>query len=677
MHDSRLEDLLRGTLRAEASSMSMTLTVGVLERRLVERRHRSPGFRRWGVAAAMATLAVVGGAVVLAQLQGNLPPVAATPSPSASARAVLPEPRALLSGYPDATLRLEHGEGPATGPVDPSNSATPGASPEPVEVGRIRFGGPFVVGLACLGEGEMVVQVTSPNLLGDVPYMTAHGPCDGAPVVNEYRAPPIDPASPGDVVTVAISQGASWRLAVGERPTSTLTTPEFPPVPTTQGWNVVSDPGAYQLSAADAQGLKTGVLVTMPDEATRAGVHVQCQGAGSLTITANGASPVDVPCDPTGTTRRLEFPAAGGELLSLEATGDRSGTWVRLTVEADAELASTYPAAPPLPDGLADVPYAAPDANVLAFGTLGSSRQAILPVRGATPGRPAGDLLPVGVADEGTGARLELVSIAAGSVIRNLARFPAPSFIFDSWVDATHGQVYYALADPTKVEFRRVSIGGTDDALVATVPREGRESFTAKLAADDTVFVVDACLTGPTCTRTIMDAATGEITSADRTSDPLCTILGVADGRIVASSRPACTDDAPTSLLAIPVDGGTPRVVGEAFNPDVSGGVVVATPDGLRVAFGADEGSGFVTRVIDVDSGDVSELPASADGGPALIPHQSVVLPPGWLLLTDGYLGDFPWQKAIDRPAPVLVNLVTGERIELVNLPHWTGTWTP
>jgi hypothetical protein len=677
MHDARIEDMLRRTLQAEAGSMPMTITVGVLERRLVERRRQTRTTRRMLAAAAVAAVAILGGVVVLSQLQANLPPVAVSPSPSAvpTPAVILPEASELLSGYPTATIRLERAEGPATGPVDPPDGAAPGASPAPVEVGRVRFGGPFVVGLACLGEGEMVVQVTSPNLLGEVPYTTAFGPCDGTPVIHEYMAAPVDPTSSGDVVKVAVSPGTSWRLAVGELPASAIAPPEFAPIAMTPGWNLIVVGSPVQLSATAPHGPRTGAYVNVPDEATRIAIIVQCHGSGSLIVTVNDASPADVACDPSGTTRRLEFPAAGGEPLSLAAAGDRAGLWVNLIVEANAEIASTYPSAPPLPPGLADVPYVAPDNNVLAFGTLGSNRQTILPVSGTMAGHTSGDLLPVGRSNEVTGARLELVSISGANVIRTLAVHPAPAFIFDSWVDATHGQVYYALGRPTTVEFRRVSIQGTGDSVIATVPREGRTGFTARLAADDTVFVVDACLTGPLCTRTIADGATGEVSATDRASDPLCRILGIADGLIVATSRPICTEEAPTSLLAVPLDGGAPRIVADSIDRDVSDGVVVVTPDGLTVAYGAFDGAAVTTKLIDVETGKVAALPSGAVGDPTLIPSRSAPLPEGWILLSGGGLGDFPWQKALDRPAPVLVNVVTGERIELVNLPHWKGSY--
>ncbi|MEX2183245.1 MAG: hypothetical protein WEC14_02260, partial [Chloroflexota bacterium] len=142
MHDVRFEDLVRQTLRAEAANLTLTVTSDLLERRLVERRRQAQTTRRLGMVAAVAALAVIGGAVVLSQRQADLPPVATSPSPSASPSpaVVLPDTSDLLSGYPTATIRLERSEGPATGRAAPLASANPGASPEPVVVGRIRFG---------------------------------------------------------------------------------------------------------------------------------------------------------------------------------------------------------------------------------------------------------------------------------------------------------------------------------------------------------------------------------------------------------------------------------------------------------------------------------------------------------------------------------------------------------
>lgn len=670
MHDSRLEDLLRRTLRDEAEALTLSITTDVLQRRLAQRQRQAHANRRWLVAAAIAAVALTGGAALLSQVRGDVPPIGATPSPSASPRP-LPEAAELLADYPEATLRLEHSVGPAAGPATPESptvSTAPGPSPTPVEIGRVKFVGAFVIAVACIGEGELVAEVSTPSF--GFSYTQAHAPCNGQPVFSEYLADPIDPSSDGDTVRVTVSEGASWRLAVGEYPASLMTPPEFEPIELTPGWSVVANTGPTLVST------KTGARVTMPDGATRAGVFVQCQGAPSLSISVPGSPSTEVGCEPGGATRRIEFPAVGGEPLALGAAVDKGRVWVRIIVEADAEIASTYPSAPPLPAAMASVPYAAPDASVVGFGTLGSDRQTILQIGGARPGLPAGDLLPVAIHAGGSAAHLDLISISGGTIVRNLATAALPAFIFDSWADATHGAVFYGVARETGIEFHRVSVDGSDDRIVATVEPDP-SGFTADLSVDDAVFVVDACHPGAGCVRTVVDAATGTAERTARPADPICKILGIVDGLIVGTSRADCSTKSTTALIAVPIEGGSPKILMESAPiPEIGDAVVVSTSDGAKVVYTAPvDGDGVPPlKVLDVRTGGTTDLPAGAVGDPPLFPYP-LRLPAGWVLLAGGMLGDFPWQRAIDRPAPVLVDLVTGERIELVNLPHWTGNY--
>ncbi len=576
----------------------------------------------------------------------------------------MPDASSLLAGYPDATLRLEHSVGPAEGPASADASASPGASPAPVEVGRVKFAGPFVIGVACLGDGQILVQLTSPD--ADFPYTQAPAPCDGTPVHAEYLAEPFDPASSGDVVTVTVSPGTSWRLAIGEYPAALLTPPSFEPIELTDGWSLVSN-GQATLSSTNG-----GARVTMPDDATRAGVLVQCQGAGPVSITVDGSPATAVDCGPSGTTRRLEFPAVGGEPLSVQATMNGNRVWLRMIIEADAGLGSTYPSAPPMPATVAAAPYVAPDASVVGFGRLGSDRQTILPIEGARPGRPAGDLLPVAVSSESVGARLDLVSVSGGEVLRTLTTIPAPAFIFDSWADATHEHVYYGVADDTGVGFHRVAVDGTGDQIVASV-EDGSSGFTADLALDESVFIVDACFEGRGCARTVVDTATGTARTVDREGASLCEIFGIVDGTIFGSTRSVCAADSATDLIAVTVDGGEPTMLApNVARSSLSGAFVVPTSVGPKLVLGGLAGPDDMPwDVLDVATGKTSILSVGAVPlGPA-----DLRLPGGWILLTGGMMGDFPWQKAFDRPVPILVNLVTGERIELVNLPHWTGNY--
>lgn len=667
MREIQFEDLLRQTLHSEADSLTLTVTVDVLEKRLAQRRGSARTGRRWLAIAAVAAVLLASLAVAIV---GGLVPSLIERQPPTPA-VVLPEPKALLRDFPDATLRLEHAIGPADRPVELNSSSAPGATLAPIEVGRVTFAGPFVIGIACLGEGELRIEVVTPSL--GIPYTNAIAPCDGTPVISQYLAMPIDPASVGDAVIALVSPGASWRLAIGELPAALVVPPGFSPVTATPGWHLVSQASPVLLADPTP---RTGALISVPARATRAALFVQCHGAGTLSVAFGDVAPTDVACDEIGAARRIEFAVSGGESLTVRATGDRAGLWVVISAEANAEITTSYPTAPLLPDGLGSVPYVAPDARVIGVGTLGSNHQVVLPIADARPGSPAGDLLPVAINSQTDGARLDLVSIGDGAVLRTLVQVPAPSLIFDSWADARHDQVFYLIALESRYEFHRVSALGGDDIVVATVLREGQAGFTADLSDDESIFVVDACQTGVGCSRTIVDAASGAVQRVDRSADPVCRILGIADGVLIGTSRSVCTEDSTTALIAAPVADGAPVVLmRDAPRAEIGDGVVVVTPDGPKVVFAASvtsDGTPSI-KVIDARTGALSDLPRGTIGDPRLFPYP-IRLPAGWLLLAGGALGDFPWQKGLDRPPPILVNLVSGERIELVNLPHWVGT---
>lgn len=669
MHDTSIEDVLRQALRDEASALPLTISADSLQRRLTERRARARArSARVLLVAAAAAIALVGAATFVGSQLTKVEPVLP------DATVTLPATADMLTEFAEATLRLEKSVGPADAPVDPLSSAGPDASPTPIEIGRMQLKGPFVISVACLGSGEIRVEVRT--AMFDFPYTQAIAPCDGKPVSSEYLAAPIDPESEGDVVSVLVDPGASWRVAVGEFPPEIATAPDFEPIELTDGWELVSNNGPQLLSA---ESLKTGARVTMPTDATRAGVFAQCQGAGSITVSAGTSTPTEVACDPSAATRRIEYPVVGAEVVAVAVVGDGSRTWVRLLVETNAGIAETYPSAPPLPAGVAEVPYTAPDNNVLAFGTIGSNHQTILPMQGASPGMAAGDLLPVAIYDgtDDPHVDLALVSVSSGEILRDLATVTAPSLIFDSWADATHEAVFYGVGGESGIEFHRVAADGSGDRIVARVA-SGPTGFTAELALDDSAFVVDSCHAGLGCVRTVVDAATGESERAERPGDPLCKIFGIVDATIVGSTRPVCTEDAPTDVVTVPVDGGAPTtLVGDVPRTSLEGAFVVDTEDGPKFVLGGPTGSDEMPwDVLDITTGETTTLPTDP-ASDIRLGASDIRLPGGWILLAGGAMGDFPWQRAFDRPVPVLVNLVTGERIELVNLPNWTGNLGP
>jgi hypothetical protein len=670
MHDIRFEDLLRQTLRDEANSLPMTVSVEVLQHRLAARRSRSRVKTvRWLLVAAAVALIAGAAAVAGSQLSRIVPE-----PPDASV--TLPATADLLTGFADATVRLERSVGPADAPLDPTSSPARGASPAPVEIGRLKVTGPFVIGVACLGHGEMRVEVRTPQY--DFPYTQAVAPCDGKPVSSEYLAAPLDPNAEADIVSVIVDRGASWRVAFGEYPPELMTSPEFEPIGLTPGWSLVSNDGPVLLSSASP---KTGARATMPADATRAGAFVQCQGEGSITVSAGASATTKVDCPSVPATRRFEYPVSAGEVVQIGVVGDGSRIWARLIVEADATTATTYPSAPPLPTGIAAVPYAAPDNNVLGIGTIGSNRQLILPGQGMRPGMPAGDLVAVTVFDDTGGPHVDLilVSVSSGATLRELATVDAPSDIFDSWVDATHDAVFYAVGEASGIAFHRIAADGSDDMVVASLDPDPI-SFTAELALDDSVFVVESCHATAGCRRTVVDAATGESVVTDREGEPICRIFGIVDGTIVGSRRPMCAQDAQTDVVAVSLaDGSSTDLAADVVRSTLDGAFVVDTDEGGKLVLGGPVGSveadGMAWDVLDLTTLSTSRIDVAASDGSPLV-AADIRLPGGWILLTRGGLGDFPWQRAIDRPVPVLVDLVTDEQIELVNLPHWTGNFS-
>lgn len=81
MHDSQLEDQLRGVLRAEGDGIPLTITTAELERRLAARR-RATGGRRLSLVAAAVAAIVVGSIVAAGNGWLKLPAVGTVPSPS-------------------------------------------------------------------------------------------------------------------------------------------------------------------------------------------------------------------------------------------------------------------------------------------------------------------------------------------------------------------------------------------------------------------------------------------------------------------------------------------------------------------------------------------------------------------------------------------------------------------
>ena len=169
--------------------------------------------------------------------------------------------------------------------------------------------------------------------------------------------------------------------------------------------------------------------------------------------------------------------------------------------------------------------------------------------------------------------------------------------------------------------------------------------------------------------------------STERDGAPICQIIGVVDGTIVGSREPVCTADLPrTSRRVSLTDASAQRwhrrdLVRSASMERSSSTPMKAGNSSCGGPVGSVESDGMPWDVLDLTTLSTSRIDvAAADGSPLFT--TDVRSAAGWILFDPRWLGDFPWQRAVDRPVPILVNLVTDERIELVNLPHWTGNFS-
>lgn len=648
-----------GPSQAPAGAVQAALTA--IETVPQVRRAGAGSYRRVVYLAAAAALAAALGAAFMIGTQQPQPP---TPTPMPSAPASLPDIAVLAAAQPPATIRIERSVGPADAPVSSADTTSQ------IELGPVRLVHGFFVSVACLGPGEMIVSVLEEgrSVLSDIPVR-----CDGGKYAFDFPTQVANEAGYEVALDVTVPDGASWRLVLGEYLLEAETPPDLATPAITDGWHYMQDVPATRGSlppatAPGASASPTGAaaLLQIPQAAARIGIFVQCRGASTVTVTANDANPTDVGCREDGSAR-VEFPVTGGQELGVRAISDRLA-WIRLYVESDGEIATTYPTAPPLPEAVATTPYSVAAPDYLAMGTLGSNRQGLIPVRGAQPGLAGGDLVAVVIPTE-AGTRLDLFSVSGAKVIRTLAETPNPGRLVTGAIDATHGQVFYLLGRADGAgEYRRVGLDGADDRLLVTLPSDGI-SFALNLARDASSVVIEVCREDTTCVRHIVDPATLELRTIDIPALPVCRLDAVLAEQVIESSGGPCGGaETPFATWATPLDGGERRLL-------LDGAVeryVVETAAGPKLVYstGWTPAAGKTFHVLDIASGETEVLvsfdadsPQSALGiGPARLPR-------GWLLLA-GQLNEYPAGRIALGPAPRVINIETGEQIELINLPH-------
>jgi hypothetical protein len=136
MHDTSIEDRLRGTLRAEADALPFSITSDELERRLALRRRERAGRRTALLAAGLAAV-IVGGGLVLTINPFRGTQVATTPRPS-----VIPSslPSGPASGQPAVSPQPSPRDRGPLGSVGQAILVTPiGDGTHPTSFDVLRF----------------------------------------------------------------------------------------------------------------------------------------------------------------------------------------------------------------------------------------------------------------------------------------------------------------------------------------------------------------------------------------------------------------------------------------------------------------------------------------------------------------------------------------------------------
>jgi hypothetical protein len=620
------------------------------------------------LAAALALIVGVGGAIAfgLSNLptqggpgpsQSPTPTPGASPSPTGSAAVTrpLPAPAGLLSGYVLAGLSFERSVGPADQAVSSDATITH------VDLGPLRYARDIVLAGACLGPGELSVTIrytTLPSVPD--PFVGLVVPCDGDIAAVSYAG------AAGDQVEIEVNSldipaGASLRFAIGEIPDPAAPA-TFAPIAGTAGWW-----GLWDVEQ-DAVGPQTGMGVGLrvADAVTRLALWVECSGAESveLTLVHDPPSPADdlsaqVMCVP-GQPQRSEVVVSGGETVSVKVMPDEAIP-VHLYVEADAMPVSAWGGPPDLPDALAQVPFMASSGTYVALGQLGATRQTLVPVGGVGPvNRPGGEFAAI-PERSGDATTLGLYSVLTGERLATLTEHEPGTFIATTWVDAGHEQVVYVVGSPSGLELFRVGLDGTDQISLATVPTSATASL-ATLALDNTLFVADAC-TAQICQRTVVDMANLEARHIEFSLDAeLCGSAGSTDGIVALRVADACEATGPQQIVVTDIDGNELR---RLLDPGFA--TLGRTANGPALVVGDPGGAGL--SVIQVSDGSSAPLTVSDT---TLMPVQGVQLPPDWVLLAPfSGIGDFPIHPSLllGNP-PILVNVISGETIEMTNLPH-------
>ena len=208
MHDDVLERRLRAALRAQADSVSFTITAAELERRALLRGRGAGNRRLTLLLAAAVAIGAIGAGGILAGLANDPKPTPSAPvtalesdaTATVAPRSTLPSLNDLIAADPSSVL-VAAAHGPSDGPGPAVRGPTRYGF-----LGDVDGGGAYRISAACFGERSLLVSVRPAGDGGAIV-----GPrirCDGS--IAEETVEVVGPAA----VWLVFEGPMSWRMAV-------------------------------------------------------------------------------------------------------------------------------------------------------------------------------------------------------------------------------------------------------------------------------------------------------------------------------------------------------------------------------------------------------------------------------------------------------------------------------
>ena len=364
MHDTQIEEQLRGVLRAEGDGIPLTITTAELERRLAARRRATGGRRLRWVAAAVAAMAVVS---IVAAGNGwlKLPAIGTVPSPSPSASAAPPTQRTAVPSFEPV---------PGVGRIEPPEGSTVLREVLPTtfageDSGEYNAGLPadqYVVNVAvgCVGSGLILTE-------GSHSWSIE---CDSSPAVEPMIARIDVPTEEGRLALRWEAQpgvGYTILVTMSVLPASLPVLEPFDGTTTT----VIDASSGFDRPTGEATGSHVTQSVGILPDATDYAINLVCLGPGEMPYALGQPGRGDfvlsstITCDGNPKNEFFSNGAGAPGPHEVYITTDSRTAW-HARISVSGAVPSARPTSPP---PAARPPLGRPDEAILVRPIGGSS----------------------------------------------------------------------------------------------------------------------------------------------------------------------------------------------------------------------------------------------------------------------------------------------------------------